>query len=195
MRIGVSTWIRLPSHLQALFRKLPNYGSEEVVGAFPDSNLGAPRTIKASASIGYGGSDKAFETQFHGGEGSAARFFYTAKADSDERIGSKHPTVKPVDLMQYLVRLITPKGGLVLDPFAGTGTTGEAAYREGMRAVLIEREPDYQADTRRRMALVLSGPDERSRESMKEKQKGKPIDYGPLFSGTDDEDITEEAAE
>ena len=90
--------------------------------------------------------------------GSAARFFYTAKADSDDRLGSKHPTVKPLDLMQYLVRLATPRGGLVLDPFAGTGTTGEAACREGMCAVLIEREAEYQADIRRRMALVLSWP-------------------------------------
>ena len=57
--------------------------------------------------------------------GSAARFFYTAKADSDDRLGSKHPTVKPVDLMQYLVRLITPPGGTVLSiRFAGTGATG-----------------------------------------------------------------------
>jgi DNA modification methylase len=94
--------------------------------------------------------------------GSAARFFYTAKADSDDRLGSKHPTVKPVDLIQYLVRLVTPPKGIVLDCFAGTGTTGEAAYREGCSAILIEREPEYQADIRRRMALVLAGPDERA---------------------------------
>lgn len=54
-----------------------------------------------------------------------------------------HPTVKPLDLMRWLVRLVTPPGGLVLDPFAGSGTTGEAARLEGMRCVLIEREPDY----------------------------------------------------
>ena len=47
--------------------------------------------------------------------------------NSEDRIGSRHPTIKPLDLMQYLVRLVTPPGGLVLDPFAGTGTTGEAA--------------------------------------------------------------------
>jgi hypothetical protein len=72
-----------------------------------------------------------------------ARFFYTAKADAGDRIGSKHPTVKPVDLMQWLVRLITPPGGLVLEPFAGSGTTGEAAFREGMRCVMIEREEGF----------------------------------------------------
>jgi site-specific DNA-methyltransferase (adenine-specific) len=90
-----------------------------------------------------------------------------------------HPTVKPLDLMQWLVRLVTPPGGLVLDPFAGTGTTAEAAFREGMRAELIEAEPEYQADIRRRMALVLAGPGERARESVK--AKNLPRDDGPLF--------------
>ena len=74
--------------------------------------------------------------------------FTPSKADADDRLGSRHPTVKPLDLMQYLVRLVTPRGGVVLDPFAGTGTTGEAAWREGMRAVLIEAEPEYQTDIR-----------------------------------------------
>lgn len=117
--------------------------------------------------------------------GSAARFFYTAKADSNDRIGSKHPTVKPVDLMQWLCRLVTPKGGTVLDPFAGTGTTAEAAFREGFNAVLIEREAEYQADIRRRMALVLAGPDERAREIIKARTGGKQADAGPLFGGLD----------
>lgn len=159
-------------------------GSEEVVGAFPESNLGDARTITTKESIGYGGSTREFTTQFHGGSGSAARFFYSAKADSDDRIGSKHPTVKPVDLMRWLVRLITPPGGVCLDPFAGTGTTGAAAYLEGMRAILIEREEEYLADIDRRMALVLSGPDEKARAIVKAKQeKGLEIDPGPLFGG------------
>lgn len=114
--------------------------------------------------------------------GSAARFFYTAKADADDRIGSKHPTVKPLDLMQYLCRLVTPPSGTVLDPFAGTGTTGEAAWREGFKAVLIEREEEYQADIAERMRLALAGPDEKSREIIK--RKGKTADAGPLFGGT-----------
>jgi site-specific DNA-methyltransferase (adenine-specific) len=109
------------------------------------------------------------------------RLFYSAKADEVDRAGSTHPTIKPVDLIQYLIRLITPPGGTVLDPFAGTGTTGEAAFREGMRAVLIEREPEYQADIRRRMALVLAGPAERARESVK--ARGKVESAGPLFDG------------
>ena len=93
----------------------------------------------------------------HAGEtGTAARFFYTAKASKADRAGSKHPTVKPISLMQYLVRLITPPGGTVLDPFAGSGTTGEAARREGFASILIEREEEYQADIRRRFGLELA---------------------------------------
>ena len=71
----------------------------------------------------------------------------------------------------------------MLDPFAGTGTTAEACFREGMRCAMVERETEYQADIRRRMALVMAGPDERSRESIKAKMKGKPEDHGPLFGG------------
>jgi len=112
-------------------------------------------------------------------EGSAARFFYTAKADADDRAGAKHPTVKPLDLMQYLVRLVTPTGGVVLDPFAGTGTTGEAAWREGFSAILIEREAAYCDDIRRRMALALAGPDERAAAIVK--ARGKVAGAGPLF--------------
>lgn len=138
-------------------------GSGEVVAMFP-SEAGAFAPVR------------------HGDTGSAARFFYTAKADSDDRLGSKHPTVKPVDLIQWLVRLITPKGGLVLDPFAGTGTTAEACFREGMRCMLVEWETEYQADIRRRMALVLGGPEERRREAIKAKTKNQPVDVGPLFA-------------
>ena len=54
-----------------------------------------------------------------------------------------HPTVKPTDLMAYLVRLVTPKGGVVLDPFMGSGSTGKAAVREGMNFIGIEREDEY----------------------------------------------------
>jgi site-specific DNA-methyltransferase (adenine-specific) len=110
-----------------------------------------------------------------------SRFFYAAKADGDDRVGSKHTTVKPLDLMQWLVRLVTPPGGLVLDPFAGTGTTGEAAWREGMRAVLIEAEPEYQADIARRMAFAASGPMERAHASVKAGGKIER-DPGPLFA-------------
>lgn len=111
----------------------------------------------------------------------AARFFYSAKADSDDRIGSKHPTVKPIDLMRWCVRLATPPGGLVLDPFSGTGTTGEAALLEGMRAWLIEREPEYQADIARRLATVFDGGLARTKAKA---ARATAPDAGPLFGGT-----------
>jgi hypothetical protein len=77
--------------------------------------------------------------------GGPSRFFYTAKASSAERDGATHPTVKPLELMRWLVRLVTPPDGLVLDPFAGSGTTLLAARLEGFRAVGIEREAEYAA--------------------------------------------------
>jgi site-specific DNA-methyltransferase (adenine-specific) len=90
----------------------------------------------------------------YGDTGSASRFFYSAKASKQDRAGSKHPTVKPVALMRYLCRLVTPKGGCILDPFGGSGTTGEAAAMEGFRATLIEREAEYVADIERRLGRV-----------------------------------------
>lgn len=85
------------------------------------------------------------------GLGDAGRFFYSAKASKADRAGSKHPTVKPIALMQWLCRLITPPGGHVLDPFAGSGTTGEAALREGFGVTLIEQNPQYYDDIERRL--------------------------------------------
>ena len=159
-------------------------GSDEVLAAFPETTTGDLNraNITAENQI-YGMRPKELSGLHFGDSGSAARFFYTAKADSDDRLGSKHPTVKPLDLMQWLVRLVTPRGGTCLDPFAGTGTTGEAAWREGFSAMLIEAETEYQNDIRRRMALALAGPDERIRESIK--AKNLPRDDGPLFGGTD----------
>jgi DNA modification methylase len=86
--------------------------------------------------------------------GSAARFFYSAKADKDDRAGSKHPTVKPVALKRWLARMITPPGGLILDPFAGTGTTAQAALLEGFNCILMEREAEYVADIEWRMMMA-----------------------------------------
>ena len=81
----------------------------------------------------------------------ASRFKYCAKASKKERGDSKHPTVKPLSLMRYLCRLITPPGGIALDPFAGSGTTLEAAILEGFNVVGIEKEHDYIPDIRRRI--------------------------------------------
>ena len=82
----------------------------------------------------------------YGGSGGASRFFYTAKASKKERPnvdGVQHPTVKPLAIMRWLIRLVTPPGGTVLDPFAGSGTTIEAALIEGFNPVGIEMETDY----------------------------------------------------
>lgn len=65
------------------------------------------------------------------------------KADKNDRADSGHPSVKPITLIQYLVRHVTPPGGTVLDPFAGSGTTGVAALREGFNCILMEAETEY----------------------------------------------------
>ena len=67
------------------------------------------------------------------------------------RVANHHPTVNPIDLMQWLCRLVTPPGGLILDPFAGSGSTVIAALREGFRCIGIEREADYAEIARRRV--------------------------------------------
>lgn len=159
-------------------------GSSEVIDAFPEAP-GQQREVNASfkpkeGTPVYGDYGPRPSANPRDDGGSAARFFYSAKANANDRVGSKHPTVKPLDLMQYLVRLVTPSSGTVLDLFAGTGTTGEAAWREGFKAILIEREEEYQNDIRERARLCLSGPDERQREIIKRKGLVQPA--GPLFA-------------
>jgi DNA modification methylase len=135
-------------------------GSEEVIAAFPETQSGTGAVKQATAqghrANAFGAESRPAGTPMisHGDSGSAARFFYSAKADAGDRLQSKHPTVKPVDLMRWLVRLVTPKGGHVLDPFAGSGTTGMACMAEGFDCTLIEREAEYVADIRRRVAHV-----------------------------------------
>lgn len=84
----------------------------------------------------------------HADSGGASRFFYVAKSSKKDRssngaVNNTHPTCKPTLLMQYLIKLITPPGGTVLDPFMGSGSTGVAAKRLGFEFVGIEREEDY----------------------------------------------------
>ena len=125
-------------------------GSDEVVSCFPDSKG------QQGALTGDEPSSKTVNTfgEFAGrtpssprnDTGSAARFFYAAKASKKDRgDGNDHPTVKPTDLMAYLCRLVTPAGGVVLDPFMGSGSTGKAAIREGFRFIGAEREAAYYA--------------------------------------------------
>jgi DNA modification methylase len=96
--------------------------------------------------------------------GGASRFFYTAKASRADRstngANNTHPTVKPTDLMRWLVRLVTPPGGVVLDPFAGSGSTLVAARAEGVRCIGIEREEEYAriiADRLSQLSLLSEG--------------------------------------
>ena len=128
-----------------------------VPGQKPDTTRGASR--KASSMVGTLGAQGRIVDDglgrwpanlIHDGSepadllGEAARFFYCAKASKADRGAENiHPTVKPTELMRYLCRLVTPPGGLVLDPFMGSGSTGKAAVLEGFRFIGIEREPKY----------------------------------------------------
>jgi len=87
---------------------------------------------------------------FRNDKGGASRFFYCAKSSKSERdLGcenkkrNNHPTVKPLKLMEYLIKLVTPKGGIVLDPFIGSGTTAIACLKLNKSFVGIEREDEY----------------------------------------------------
>jgi site-specific DNA-methyltransferase (adenine-specific) len=88
------------------------------------------------------------------------RFMYSAKANKFDRIGSKHPTIKPINLMKWLVPLVTPKDGVTLDPFAGSGTTGKAAIETDRNAILIEREEEYCNDIKRRIDEIFIPKDD-----------------------------------
>lgn len=159
-------------------------GSDEVVALFPDDAGGGSGESRLTYGIGgdgiLGGGGGGALVASYADHGSAARFFYCAKAsraDRDEGLeafasvpgsavtgrapgsaGAKasayagtterprrniHPTVKPTALMRYLVRLVTPPGGTVLDPFMGSGSTGKAARLEGFDFIGIERESEY----------------------------------------------------
>ena len=153
-------------------------GSDEVVREFPQSTSGAMTKPYKYTNNGYSLGKPTGETkQIHeSSQGSAARFFYCAKASKSERNNgceefeekkrdegrkegnpggdnprnrgvkpqhNNHPTVKPIALMRYLCRMVTPKGGIVLDPFMGSGTTGIAAKLEGFGFIGIEKEKEY----------------------------------------------------
>ena len=170
-------------------------GSDEVMGLFPQQNgvIGARREGGDKSISSGGGHTQSIPQRIVGGvkdSGSAARFFYCAKAskvDRDEgceglaakQVGTyaqdewsrqhmgntpdaireprrnHHPTVKPTDLMRYLCRLITPPGGIVLDPFMGSGSTGKAAVLEGFNFIGIEREPEYMEIARARIHAAI----------------------------------------
>lgn len=141
-------------------------GSDEVIAAFPETGLSSGGGMKRSGAgnnvFGKQSGHAHVETVGYGDAGSAARFFYCAKADADDRTDglhmvttrgrNHHPTVKPTDLMRYLCRLVTPPGGIVLDPFMGSGSTLKAAELEGFGAIGIEIDPAYVEIAKRRVA-------------------------------------------
>jgi len=173
-------------------------GSEEVVGLFPETEA-TPGTYHTTArkTVNCYGQHSPNSTLRvgHADTGSAARFFYCAKAsktdrnDGCEALGpgvvarscqaqaeakrgnvveceqgafnkarkarNHHPTVKPTELMRYLCRLVTPPGGIVLDPFMGSGSTGKAAVLEGFRFVGVEREAEYLDIARARIEAAM----------------------------------------
>ena len=180
-------------------------GSDEVVALFPDTGksgvaVNRNRTGKKPNEVYEGGWGNLNEDVGFADSGSAARFFYCAKASKKDRnegldgfigkeVGAKgnglarqcatcgasvldgcqcidrtfvnptrqnhHPTVKPTSLMQYLVRLVTPPNGIVLDPFLGSGSTGKAAMYEGFNFVGIELTPEYLPIAKARILFAL----------------------------------------
>jgi hypothetical protein len=154
---GQSTGATSSGELTTLGRwpaNLIHDGSDEVVGLFPHCNgkIGMVGNTGGNNKI-YGKFGRQEDRQPGTTDtGSAARFFYCAKASRDDRSdGNTHPTVKPTDLMAYLCRLVTPPGGIVLDPFMGSGSTGKAAMLEGFRFIGIEREAEYLEIAKQRM--------------------------------------------
>ena len=127
-------------------------GSEQVQEIFPtttSTEVSRQRTHKGIWSGELNDTEQFMPA--YGDHGNASRYFYCAKTSKDERksgLGGEikantHPTVKPVELMRYLVRLVTPKGGLVLDPFMGSGSTGMGAREEDFNFIGIEKELEY----------------------------------------------------
>ena len=197
MKPGKSTFVGLPQserpigNLQTVQGRFPtNFihdGSEEVLNMFPKTS-GEKRTKiiarngKSKGNIYGNYGENLHNTPSYPDSGSAARFFYCAKASKSERdfglnklntnqttgggggigeylndvnsasgkYGSEkapaknyHPTVKPISLMRYLCRLVTPLNGTILDPFMGSGTTLLAAYEEGFNCIGIEKDSEY----------------------------------------------------
>lgn len=172
MIIGESLYSKMPEHLRELFVKLPNRGSDEVVAGFPvtTGSKATQRNMKPAGKQGktYGLSDYAnryTSGEHYGDTGSAARFFYTAKASARERnaglpegMVNNHPTLKPLSLTEYLARLIVPpksyrQEAKLLVPYSGSGSEMVGAVLAGWENVDgIEMGEDYIEIAKRRVA-------------------------------------------
>ena len=146
MQIDEKTFGAMPAHLQSLFVKLPNPGSDEVLAGFPAKAGGGDKRGACQGkrpggfgNVGHDKGDGEPNSTVYADSGSAARFFYCAKPSKAERgEGNTHETVKPIALMRYLTRLVTPPGGVVVDNFLGSGTTMLGALEEKFKCIGIE---------------------------------------------------------
>jgi site-specific DNA-methyltransferase (adenine-specific) len=163
-------------------------GEDEVLAAFPQSagSVGEFRRVASKnyeSTVQIAGRNQDIAGVGFGDSGSAARFFWSPKAGAEDRWGSRHPTVKPVELMKWLVALVCPPAGLVLDPFAGSGTTGAAALATGRNAILIERELAYYEDIKARIAHYEgAGQHSRVAKGRRAAPERSGADGTPLFA-------------
>lgn len=128
-------------------------GSQMVLDLFPETEKGSFPKNQNTKSWKMSSQGKNLSPHRITDKGSAARFFYCAKASKKERgTENNHPTVKPIKLMQYLCRLATPPGGVILDPFMGSGTSGIAACNENFQFIGIEIEEKYCEIAAKRLA-------------------------------------------
>jgi site-specific DNA-methyltransferase (adenine-specific) len=128
-------------------------GSDVVQDIFPQTSKSVP-TKRTRKTVGMFGMPNDATPEYDD-EGTAARYFYCAKTSKSEKGNDNtHPTVKPLKLMKYLCRLVTPKGGTVLDPFMGSGSTGIAAKDEGFEFIGIEKEKEYFEIAERRISVA-----------------------------------------
>jgi len=153
LTINEKLYNKMPDEVKSCFNELPNAERDEVLDLFPVTKSGGgKRRPKDWNTDVYGMNGKADDYEMEANSGSASRFFYCAKSSRSERQyidengetkQSHHPTHKPIKLMKYLCRLITPTGGTVLDPFMGSGSTGKACKLEGFDFIGIDLEQEY----------------------------------------------------
>ena len=141
-------WVSEPQTLGRFPANLIHDNSEEVRECFPETKSGMMKQHIEGGQYNVYGKMYPRDVETIGDSGNASRFFksiiYQAKASKSERgQGNNHPTVKPIALMEYLIKMVTPKGGVVLDPFTGSGTTGVAALQNGYKFIGIEKESEY----------------------------------------------------
>lgn len=144
-------------------------GSEDVLEAFevagdrPSTRIEKPSDCSRDGNTSFDSMRGSRPARGYADEGTAARFFYCAKASRKDRnagmdateTGNIHPTVKPLELMRYLCRLVTPPKGVILDPFMGSGSTGRAALLERFDFLGIEKNPEYFAIAEKRVKDAL----------------------------------------